>query len=44
MGEDNGPSEPLQNEGATGHNVTPDASVPAAENGTALFNAPHSHI
>jgi plastocyanin len=29
--------------GATGHNVTPDASIPAAESGTALFDAPHSY-
>jgi plastocyanin len=30
-------------DGATGHNVTPDATVPAPESGTALFDAPHSY-
>jgi plastocyanin len=30
-------------EGATGHNVTPDADIPEPESGTALFSAPHSY-
>jgi plastocyanin len=33
----------LWDDGATGHNVTPDAAIPAPESGTALFSAPHSY-
>jgi plastocyanin len=33
----------LWDDGATGHNVTPDATIPAPESGTALFSAPHSY-
>jgi plastocyanin len=29
--------------GTTGHNVTPDAAIPAPERGTSLFGAPHSY-
>jgi plastocyanin len=33
----------LWDTGATGHNVTPDATFPEPENGTALYDAPHSY-